>query len=518
MNCRYDKQIAFFSVNLLISFLAYLVLISNELTNTYDGMWKGTYYVEYDWPLQIGRWFWKYVGIMRGSISPEPFTSLMSLTLFTLAGCMIVSMFHIFERPIIATIFVQGITINEAVCIALSYRYMSPTFAFSFFSSISAVYLISKLTNKWLAVILSTISITLMLGTYQANLGSTLQLVLLYFLMICYSNEELKEGLLFIARSALSVILGCIAYKIIWELLLKHYGISAADYKSAGDISIKSIVTNLPKQAIFCYKTFIKYFTSNLNMKNNFFQESSLYVISYIVLSISLVVAIGKKHLQNKDWIRLCVFLITYSVIPIAVGAVLLLTSPGTDLSLQMTMPYAIHCPCILAVLISCLSDSKDIRLTKLSTMLAVGCSIFLLYGSFLMVSLDQHVMLSSRNNTYALMNRVIFDLESQNGALSTSETRYIFIGKPSDNQEYRKDETWQMANDYAQYGDFALVSNCNTQSYAGLFRDLGIYIPYCDANTWHTYETYESVQNMPTYPNEGYVQLIDGNYVVKIS
>ena len=40
-----------------VSFLLYSVMITNELTNTYDGMWRGDYGFIGPWELSIGRWF-----------------------------------------------------------------------------------------------------------------------------------------------------------------------------------------------------------------------------------------------------------------------------------------------------------------------------------------------------------------------------------------------------------------------------------------------------------------------------
>lgn len=48
----------------ILCVFAYIVIVSNELTNTYDGLWQGSYYAGYSWVLSIGRWFWPVVGIV----------------------------------------------------------------------------------------------------------------------------------------------------------------------------------------------------------------------------------------------------------------------------------------------------------------------------------------------------------------------------------------------------------------------------------------------------------------------
>lgn len=46
---KLNQFIRFFIICASVSTLAYIVLISNELTNTYDGMWQGSYYTDYGW-------------------------------------------------------------------------------------------------------------------------------------------------------------------------------------------------------------------------------------------------------------------------------------------------------------------------------------------------------------------------------------------------------------------------------------------------------------------------------------
>ena len=78
----------FFLFNFLLCVVAYLLLISNELANTYDGLWNGAEYRNYSWVVEIGRWFWPVVGKAQMNVCPEPFTSVLALCFYVLGSCM----------------------------------------------------------------------------------------------------------------------------------------------------------------------------------------------------------------------------------------------------------------------------------------------------------------------------------------------------------------------------------------------------------------------------------------------
>ena len=56
------KDVAFLFSNMIVAVAFFSVMIANGLTNTFDGMWNGTYYVDYKWVVSIGRWLWPILG------------------------------------------------------------------------------------------------------------------------------------------------------------------------------------------------------------------------------------------------------------------------------------------------------------------------------------------------------------------------------------------------------------------------------------------------------------------------
>jgi len=156
--------------------------------------------------------------------------------------------------------------------------------------------------------------------------------------------------------------------------------------------------------------------------------------------------------------------------------------------------------------------------LIKTVDWLRIGIVLVTLYGSFLMVSVDQHVMLKSRDNATAMMNRVAADLgEDQN-----PEGGFVFVGKIADNPNFLRDQLWDRANQYARYGDFhifVLWDNRANFSYFGLLRDSGLNLTFNWDNVyWGDMIRREEVQEMPLYPEDGYIKKIGNTIVVKFA
>ena len=518
---------------------AYGVLIFNELTNTYDGMWKGANYTEYEWVISLGRWFWPVIGKARLSLSPEPFTSVFSLAMYILGGCLILSVFEL-RDSIIACLVTLGVVINTAVLSALSYRYMAPVFAFSFLCSVLAVWLLTRARRPIMNCILAVIVTALSLGSYQANIGCLCLVALLYITCLLMNGSSWKIIASFSVRTAVVVLLGCLLYKIIWDIIVNATGILPSAYKGADSLSFRGILEHLPERIKDAYKAWFSYTTGRRSgsIKHNAYQQMIIYRVPMIVLFLSVGLSLVRSGLLMKDRNRMIGRMILSSglllLVPAAENFAMLVSPDGSDTMIQMTMPMAIQLPLLFCLSASLFTGTGGDKQTDLKTDLSIrdrvraagvlkwflyGQMILLLYGNTLMISIDQHVMLKSRDSAVLLLNRVMSEVESQGFLPDGPESGYVFLGRPSDNPQYYKDELWEYANDYAQYGNFWLDGNCNTQSYYGLLRDSGIDIPlYQWSEVWHELEQRDNVREIPVFPEKGFVKKIDGAIVVRLS
>ena len=500
-------------INLLICLAAYQLLISNELVNTYDALWNGAEYRNYLWVIEIGRWFWPAVGYAQMNICPEPFTSILALTCYVLGSCIVAFWFEL-KDSMKGYLLVLTSVISTAVCVSLSYRYTSPTFGLSYLLSVLAAWLLCR--EKLLPWLASVLCLTLALGLYQSNIGCACVLALIYGIRLLQIGAERGKINRFFGRTALSFACSCVLYKIIWDVSLKYCNVEASTYRGGGDVSALKILTSLPASIKNTYLDFYRYFFEN-ELKYHVYQRLAPFRVMIVCLMIVTIVLIWRKmrlsSIGTKLGAAVCLILI-----PPAANVALILAVDAGHSSIQMTMPMATVFPFLLCVADSVpllpQSGAKKDWLGVASCFRAL-CMIVLLGGSLMMISIDQHVMLKSRETAVNMMNRIVGDL----GEDTSPEGGVFFIGRPSDNPIFLKDQLWERSNDYAHYGEFWLGGNLTTQSYFGYLRDAGVLLTFnWDEAVWDEIRNREEVKTMPVYPDEGYVRKVGNTMVVRLS
>ena len=460
--------------NLIACIIAYLLLISHELTNTIDGMWSGADYRNYVWVVQIGRWFWPLVGKAQMNICPEPM-------------------------------------VTTAVCSTLTFRYTSPTFAMAYMLSVLAAWVLSR--ENWKNCLVSMMCLVLALALYQSNIGCACVLALLYIIRLLQEDDDYRRIIRYLSKFAISLLSSFVVYKIIWDLALKLCHIQAVDYKGADSVTVTKIIAGFPKSFLSTYREFFRYFFQN-ELKHNIYQRLLAFGVLIIVL-FALNMILGGRKLAGKPKLRWLLAAICLVLIPPAANIAMILAVDAGEAAIQMTMPIATVFPFLL-----CVTDIGDCRnrLFRAADRLRTAMMVVVLFGSFLMVSVDQHVMLKSRDNATAMMNRVAVDLgEDQN-----PEGGFVFVGKLADNPNFLKDQLWDRANQYARYGDFHIFvywDNRANFSYFGLLRDSGLNMTFnWDNGYWGEIVQREDVMEMPLYPEDGYIKQIDKTIVVKFA
>ena len=529
----------------LISFglcaLAYSVLITNECTNVWDGLWAGSIDNGARWVLSIGRWFWPFISWSRLRISTEPFTSLMTIALIVFSGCLILSMFSLTESR--AAYFVPLVLgVNVTVCICLSYRFMSPTFGTAILLNVLGIWLLKK-KKQWWSWVLATGFFTLGLGCYQAYIGCALVLFLACVIQMLLNREEKRTILIFALRTAAAILLACIVYKILWDVSLAITHIEPAKYRGASSASIGNILTRLPQRIIDAYTDFFAYFAGN-SFTHHVFQKIFLYpaaVAAYALLSLIPVV----RHFRVSKG-GAVIMLVCFLCFPVAANVSLLLAPEAGKTDVLMALPMVMMAPVLLCV---CLRNKSRNRLLRWAPLLPLRTmpkspvvsrtvSLRLRWSvptlpttgrrvttptvrspspMFPECSIEQHTMLHGRESTISFMDRVVANLEAND--MIHSENEIIFLGRPSGNPLFNKDDLWELSNERSRYGNLPYNNDSCVMSYLAVARDGGYNLPLAeDSTVWHEIAARPESRAMPVYPAEGYCQIIDGYLVVKLS
>ncbi len=494
--------------SMLTGVLIYLTLISQQLTNHYDGLWSDPWYEAGKWELSIGRWFWLFLDRFRMGYAADPFNSYLALLFIALGNVFLIDTFSLAGKKI-AYLVSAMILSSTTISVFLSYRFTSPTFGLGYLLSISAAWALHKLENRWAAMIVSSGMICLSLGLYQADLGCTCMLILLIFLFKCLGKSDEKEIFEFLIKSAVSVMVGCLAYKLIWDMFMNYFHAQPNSYNGASNVSVLLILSKMPTRILAAYTQFFKYFFGN-TIKHSIFQQYKFYFIVFIAFggfllwkSVSLV--------KKRTWIKFAMYMLAVILIPIACNVTMIL-APESGFLIQQTAAMAILFPSILC-LVSTLSgdQNKKYMVFKFCVM---GISLLILYGNIYMTAIDLEAMYEGKASSDAIMDHVVHTLIDDD--LYSEEKEYLFVGRISDNQMFRTTILWNYANSYARYGEFMMGGKVTSMSYQGMLRKMNLSV--AEENVYESYLKTDLIRGMPSYPAKGSIQEIEGRVVIKIS
>lgn len=515
-NTYYKKLLSFFDkwktyiiINLGIAYLFYFKLISQTLYNQYDGIWHGNYRIAGDWELSLGRWLWPYIDKFQFGIHCEPINSIIVLASIIIGIILILELFEIKSKAV--SYFVSILFISSVfVCNILSYHFMSVVFGISFLLSILAAYVIIKMPFGLKGILLGGILIAFSMGSYQAYLGCTTSVLLMYMLVRIYkNNNNLSTIIQYCVKVILSVILGGLLYKLILEIHLNIFNIELSSYGSASGINIIQICKHLIGSIQNAYMAFYNYFFHWFINYNVFPVTALLYKIIFglLVLCIGLMtVKIAKENI-----LKAILFFIGVILLPCACSFVLIIAF-NSEMDLQMSAPLALFLPLTI-----CLLYHGIYKLNQISFKIYILILCIAVYGNITMVRIDQTVMEEGKMATVALTQNILSTLKSEK--LLLKDMTYAFVGVPSGNELFYKTELFDKSRAYARFGDWWKEAECNCASWEGVLKH------YCgiDLNICTEYEYSEIINSgilseMSAYPLGNSIRMENDICIIKVS
>lgn len=503
------KNCTLFLGTLIIAAFFYLMIMSNNLTNTSDGLWNGNYYYAQEQEIMSGRWLWYYTDILIQGIKAEPFITFFSLIIFSLGNVLLCELLNInksWQRVLISLL----ILLSTSVCCQLSYKHQSYAFALSYFFSILAAFLLVKIKSNILSSLLTISLLILTLALYQSEIGCFC-LAILFYLIIgeLDSSTDTKRQFVLLVKAVIAVIIASIIYKISWDVILKINGLALNTYKGANTVSLKNILLNLPNAIVKTYIYFYDFYFEQF-MVNTY--PSILKIAVLIIITIVIVYCVyGILVKKKNNLFSLFLFLVS----PIACNFSVLYIDAG--IQLQQTLPILVFMSLSLCAVFKIL-DSNDIIVSKLLYCFTIFIGIFVLFGNILQTQVDIESMREGKISTENIVNLACNSLAEND--LLDSNRKYYFIGEPYKNDLFNVTELWSHANSYAQYGRFGNNAWVIPTAYQAVINNIGINIK-CNFSSNEKYNEIiklEEFKSMPCYPNQDSIKIIDDYVIVKVS
>lgn len=509
-----DKK--YFCVMLGFAVVVYFPLMSQKLTNTFDGLWVDTYYIAGGWELSIGRWLWPLADALRFGVQTDPINSLLTLSLVTLSFILVRRLFMT-KDSFLTYLLGMAFISSASVSIQLSYRYMSPIFGLSLFLSVAAAYCVIRTENKARAVVQGTVCLTLSLGLYQANLGSFCLILLVYFLMLLFQKLDRSLIHAHIAKSLCSAAAGVVLYYLTLKLILLVTGFQMSEYNGAASVSPLYVLKRLPTGAARAYQIFGIYFFRN-QYRNNILQAMGFFALIVLLVGFGLLKRFWRV-VRSRDLEYILLSAAALAVLPAICNVTLLITSEATW-RLQMAGALDLFIP--LCILLLDVTRKKQPQNEKLR-MAVIGGTVLLagliVYGNVYMRAVDQEAMYEGRKSLKSMTDRIADDLMDFGYFDGEERLPVVFVGRPSSNPTFLMREYYLYANTYAQIGRFWSGSNVAQPAWKSVFQNITpVNLTYGRVERYLEVYAESETEQMPTYPQEGYIRQIGDTVVVKIS
>jgi hypothetical protein len=518
-----DKK--YFCVMLGFAVMVYFPLISLKLTNTVDGLWTTAEYMAGAWELSNGRWFWLVTSFLRFSLQLEPINAVVCLMLVSLG----VTRLHMLFKPAwMRTSCIDWLAglcyvSNVVVGCYLSFHFIAPEYGFSFFFAMLATEHVIRGKSAVSSIVPAAVLLALSLGLYQTNLACFCLVLLAWFLVLLFRGEEGIKLRCYIAKCLGSAVCGAALYWEILQIILKISGVAMANYQGGASISPLNMLKSLPQSIVKCYAQFWDYFFGDTVRHNVLQSFGVLYALAFLVVGAALVRRLAVV-LRRKDAETALYAVAAVLVMPLA-SVIFLLAASQATFYIPMAGGTALFFPVCFWLLDAAQPASntetsgknKAGKVKKAALLLAAAG---ILYGSVFMSAIDQQAMYEGRKATKQIADLVAGELVAEGYYDLPEKLPVMLVGRPSASPLFRTHVIYWDANDYAQVGLFE-KENAATMRYSwnAVFRDLTpMQLELCSDEVYDELIRTEEIKRMPTFPEKGSMQEMDGVYVIKIS
>lgn len=448
-----------------------------------------------------GRWFLHYASIPNGFMQMPAFVGLMTLLLLSISAVFLVDILDI-KKPILAGLL--GIAFISFPSLGFTFLYLFTASAYSvgILLSIFSVWCAQKGGGYW---ILAMVALACSMGTYQAYAPFAIGTAVLLVIKKLYDPKETIKSvaifggklLAYLAASALLyyvALYGILA--ITGQELLPYLGMDSGSYP----------FHVLPSLVISCYKQVLMFFLYpqlHAGTNTNFLVLCNGTVI---LLGIVSLYPLFKKYSKTQAW-RLVSLVILCSICPLALGFVQII-SPWTSPTPLMQYPYVLAYVLVLFFL-----DNSELLLKKHilpgTAMLFLAVSI----GNGWLCNLLYTASAQAHRATESYVTRLMARVEGTSGYRSDLPV-YIIGAFPT--QIYYADiPAYEFIDHYSAPSDTILTLNKHIYYYLNHWLNIPIEEP--SELEMITISEMAEFQEMPCYPDDGSVQIIEDQVIVKV-
>lgn len=461
-----------------------------------------------DWKIMLGRFVIPfYKEVFRTDLTLPWLIGILSLLWMGLAVFLVVKIFKMESKLsifVVAGIFTANITVAAT---AASFIHDLDCDMFALLCAVTAVYTWRNL--RWGSG-LGAAFVAVALGIYQSYISVTITLVMLVCILDITDEAPWKQVFCNGMKAIAMILLGGALYYMVMQLVLTATGIelSSGGYNSL-DKALELSLDNIDYLIFNCYRDCLSWLYGAYSPYPGALIKGTVLLMAAVAAG-SVFAGLANKRISWQAKI-LCVCLI--GLLPLGMNVTYIL-SGGMVHELMIYAVWLFYLLVLLLAdrLVKRLKSVRQGRSLRYGTILLV---FVLLYGNvqianamYLKKDMEQDAFLS-------LMTRVVYRMEEVE-KYEPGITPVVFVGN-----------TEQLNDVIMGFEDYCAINGMGESAVAGMQEDFRCrtYFRYIlnnpanivDGSTWSDMQADSRVREMPGYPKDGCIQMIDNVLVVKL-
>ena len=496
------QKAAFFSC-VITGYLVHLYAFTNLIPNS-DGLSR---VFDTQQMTVSGRWFLHYASALNNFTQMPAVIGLLSLLFLGLAAAFVVDLLK-FRSKVLAGL--AGAVMAAFPCLGYTFLYMftASAYCLAILLAVLSVWLAKRCKVGWLC---GVIALALAMGTYQAYVTVAISLSLLVVLRECLDPEaDFKGTLLLGLRLASYLAAGAVLYYVILLVFLKVKDLELLSYLGMDAASSGYPFGQLPRLLLDTYKQVVAFFF--VAGSANGFASQWMVIWNVFALALSICCAFG---LGKDFWHHLWR--------PLGSLAMLVLLPLGINF-MQVLSPYSVPTPLMkyafaavyLAVLM--LADRTDSLPFSAKRRSGAPPTVAVWTAVLLLLCLNTNNLLytasaQAHRATESYATRLLSRIEDCPGYEPGMEI--ALIGAVPTDQIKSQIPSYAQVDHYSVPLDSVLPLNKHLYYYLNDWLNFPVEEP--EEETMIAISHSQEFRDMPLYPAQVSVRVLDGRVVVKL-
>lgn len=455
-----------------------------------------------NWEISLGRFGIKFVNMLRFGLVNKTIIVLIALIMLAVSAVIIIRTFEIKNK--IGIFFISAlIAVAPTFTETYMFIYCADAYCLAFLLSTLSVYFLNKSNRGKQYYIFSNICTIAVCSLYQAYLGVILGETIILLMKDLLKEKDIKANFIKAIKFFINIFIGILMYYILLKIIISILDISLASYKGANNLGIYTL-KSLPHTIVQTYKDFINFFFTDKIINNSYWNREIINGTIFFTSFLGLFLILIKSKQKNKC-IRALFLGVLILLYPIGI-AIMDIIAPNTSLNL-VTGPGLITAVILITLIYESMDDKSLENILRYIFLILMIILIF----TFVLENTFTYV---ARNQTFRNYYTISMDIYSRAVQL----------------EGYSKDKEWMFSDvirfkvrDANRANGFISDDNVTWNNYNGTLQNssfyekyLGIKIKICSKEKYREIVETEEFKNMPIYPTNGSIKIINNVVVIK--